>query len=88
MEPEPKRRQLIPVVFEKNDASSSEMCESTESGTHNSLKKKVVMFLILAGAEETCYACIISEGENAELERALKVSALYLYIANVSHRRL
>ena len=32
MEPEPKRRQLIPVVFEKNDASSSEMCESTESG--------------------------------------------------------
>ena len=47
MEPEPKRRQLIPVVFEKNDASSSEMCESTESGTY-SLKKRIDIFLNLA----------------------------------------
>ena len=81
MEPEPKRRQLIPVVFEKNDASSSEMCESTESGIRGSLKKSK---RIGPRIEETCYACIISEQENAELEKALKVSVLYCYVALIN----
>ena len=78
MEPEPKRRQLVPVVFEKNNASSSEMCESTESGIcRNSLHWHMHLYFT-DGIEEACYACIISEVENAELEKALKVSAIVI----------
>lgn len=84
MEPEPKRRQLIPVVFDKNDVSPSGMCESTESGiyTRGSLKR-LHYVNCCADIEETYYACIISEEENVELEKALKVSSCVCYKVTV-----
>ena len=71
MEPRPKRRQLVPVVFDKHGfTSSSEMSELTESGKNSGVRATTYSFWV----DEHCYACIISEEINVELEKALKVS--------------
>ena len=52
---------------------------------YSSLKRRKAHNLIVVDTEEACYACIISEEENTELEKALKVSALVLCNA-LSHK--
>ena len=79
MEPEPKRRQLVPVLFEKSsNASSSEMCESTESGICSSSND---IHLYFYWRHRRSLLCMYNFGrENHELKKALKVSATVFFI--------
>lgn len=45
MEPKPKRRQLVPVIFDKHGfTSSSEMSELTESGKNSYVQATTYSF--------------------------------------------